>query len=150
MIALIATQVFCAAFYVVDSISDMTSGTASDPTWHLGVEGIAALTLCVAIALEMRYLGWLLRRKAHLEHSVSIASAAVHDVIESHFDGWKLTPAERDVAMLMVKGLSNVEIAQIRGSAEGTVKSQLNAVYRKSGTTGRGEFLSQIIDGMMG
>ncbi len=34
----------------------------------------------------------------------------------------------------------------MRGSAEGTVKSHLNAIYRKSGTANRGELLSSIID----
>ena len=150
MLALIAAQLFSAAFFVADAIADLPTAGSTDPAWHLGVEGLAALTLCVAIALEVRYFAWLLRRKAHLEHSVSVASAAIHDVIEAHFDDWNLTPAERDVAMLMVKGLSNAEIARVRGSAEGTVKSQLNAVYRKSGTAGRGELLSQIIDSMMG
>jgi DNA-binding CsgD family transcriptional regulator len=150
MIALIAVQVFCAAFFVSDVIADLPEAGTNDPAWHLAVEALAAFTLCVAILMEARYIGWLLRRKAHLERSVSVASAAMHDVIEAHFDGWKLTPAERDVAMLMVKGLSNTEIAGIRGCAEGTVKSHLNAVYRKSGTTGRGELLSHIIDGMMG
>lgn len=151
MMALIATQVFCAAFFVSDVISDLpSSGTGGEPAWHLGVEALAAFTLCLAILLEARYIGWLLRRKAHLERSATLASAAMHDVIEAHFDAWKLTPAERDVAMLTVKGLSNTEIAEVRGSAEGTIKSQLNAVYRKSGTTGRGDLLSLIIDGMMG
>ena len=51
--------------------------------------------------------------------------------------------------MLMLKGLSIPEIAQIRGSAEGTVKSHLNGIYRKAGVTGRGAFLSLFIEDLM-
>ena len=70
----------------------------------------------------------------------------LHSVIESHFDDWKLTVSERDVAALMVKGLSIAEIANVRGSAEGTVKAQLNAIYRKANARNRAEVLSHIMD----
>lgn len=50
----------------------------------------------------------------------------------------------------MVKGLNTSEIAAMRGSAEGTVKAQLNAIYRKSDTRNRAEMLSALIDTMMG
>jgi len=110
---------------------------------------LMTFSLCAAIVFETRYLMSLLRRKAHLEQSASIANAAIHDVIEAHFEMWKLTPAEQDVANFLVKGLSIAEIAAIRGNAEGTVKSHLNAIYRKSETKGRGELLSSIIDSLM-
>jgi DNA-binding NarL/FixJ family response regulator len=60
-----------------------------------------------------------------------------------------LTPSEADVANFLVKGLGIAEIAQMRGSAEGTIKSHLNSIYRKSGTHNRGEVLSLIIDSLM-
>ena len=41
------------------------------------------------------------------------------------------------------------KIADLCGSAEGTIKSHLNAIYRKSGTSGRGDLLSVIIDGLI-
>lgn len=37
----------------------------------------------------------------------------------------------------------------MRGSAEGTVKAQLNAIYRKSGTANRAALMSLLIDTMM-
>jgi len=37
----------------------------------------------------------------------------------------------------------------MRGSAEGTVKSQLNAIYRKAGVGNRGELLSLLIEELM-
>ena len=42
-----------------------------------------------------------------------------------------LSPAERSVALYAVLGLSNAEIARIRGKSARTIAAQLAAVYRK-------------------
>jgi DNA-binding CsgD family transcriptional regulator len=91
----------------------------------------------------------LLARKAHLERQVSMAASALHDVIDAHFRDWGLTASEADVAWFTVKGLSIADIARLRGSAEGTVKSHLNAIYRKAGVANRGELLSLLIEDLM-
>ena len=150
MVGLVVVQTFCAIFFLGDVVTDLGTNDVNDTTdWHLYIEVLAALSLCAAIFVEIQYLLWLFRRKTQLEHSVSIASAAIHEVIETHFELWKLTPAEKDIATFLVKGMSISEIGKLRGSAEGTIKSHLNSIYRKSGTNGRGELLSLIIDNLM-
>ena len=146
-----AVQLVCTAFFVGDVVADLrTTGFVENAEGEtIYVEMLVSFSLLSALLFELRYLMKLLRRKAHLENSASIANAAIHDVIEAHFEAWQLTPAEQDVANFLVKGLNISEIAEIRGSAEGTVKSHLNAIYRKSGTKGRGELLSLIIDSLM-
>jgi len=147
---MVAAQVLSAGFFAVDVIGDLANrGLIASRDWHLDFEILATVSLCAAIVFEMKYILNLLRRKAHLELSVSIASTAIHDVIEAHFDKWQMTPSERDVATFLVKGLSTAEIAEMRGSAEGTIKSHLNSIYRKSGTRNRAEVLSLIIDSLM-
>ena len=149
--ALIAVQVFCAVIFVGDVIADfLEAGALEAARVHLSIESVATLSLMAAIAFEIRYLSWLLRRKARLEDNLRQASAAIHEVIEAQFESWGLTPAERDVAGFLVKGLATPEIARMRGSAEGTVKAQLNAIYRKSGTGSRSEMLSLLLDILMG
>lgn len=37
----------------------------------------------------------------------------------------------------------------MRGTAEGTVKAQLNSIYRKSGARNRSDLMSQILDAMI-
>ena len=44
-----------------------------------------------------------------------------------------LTERQRQIAMLASQGLSNKELAQTLGLAEGTVKIHLNAIYTKPG-----------------
>lgn len=62
------------------------------------------------------------------------------DVIDKQLNDWALTPSERDVAVLLLKGLSFEEIAGVRETKEKTVRQQATAIYRKSNLNGRHEF----------
>lgn len=59
------------------------------------------------------------------------------DAIEAQFARWSLTDAEREVALLLLKGLSLKEIAAIRSTTERTIRAQAQALYAKGGLTGR-------------
>jgi DNA-binding NarL/FixJ family response regulator len=144
---LIALQSFCIVFFVVDVIDDAVEGIV--PSLHLVVEGLANLALVAAVAVEVRILRDLLRRQAHANRALSIASGALHDVLDAHYLQWGLTPSEADVATFTIKGCSIAEIARLRGSAEGTVKTHLNAIYRKSGLSGRGQLASLLIEDLL-
>lgn len=151
LLILIAAQIFCAAFFLSDVIADFWEPDIDQTeTSHLLIETIASVTLVAAIVFEWKILTRLLRRQDMLENSLSQANSAVYEVIEAHFDDWNLTPSERDVANFVIKGMATAEIAELRGSAEATVKTHLNAVYRKSGTRNRAEMLSLIIDSITG
>src|SRR6056297_1614569 len=150
LIALIAVQSLCAAFFLWDVVDDLgPNGLRALANLHIAIESIAALALVSAIIYEVRALMALLRRKAHLEDQVSIAAGAFHDIMLEHFHQWRLTAAEQDVAGFTIKGLSIAEIAEMRGSAEGTVKSQVNTIYRKAGVPGRGALLGILVDDLM-
>ncbi|MGB1147708.1 MAG: helix-turn-helix transcriptional regulator, partial [Alphaproteobacteria bacterium] len=56
---------------------------------------------------------------------------------------------ERDVALFAIKGSSIAEISELRGTKEGTIKAQLNAIYRKADVTGRPQLISYFIEGML-
>jgi len=45
----------------------------------------------------------------------------------------QFTPAEAEVGLLRLKGLSHAEIANLRNSSERTIPDQARAIYRKSG-----------------
>lgn len=59
------------------------------------------------------------------------------DAIEGQFTRWNLTDAEREVALLLLKGLSLKEIASVRAATERTIRAQAQSVYAKAGVTGR-------------
>jgi len=61
-------------------------------------------------------------------------------VIEAQFVEWVLSPAEKEIGLLILKGLSFKEIAFIRKTSERTVRQQARAIYAKARLAGRVEF----------
>ncbi len=57
--------------------------------------------------------------------------------IDEQFSRWNLTEAEREVALLLLKGLSSKEVATVRAVSERTVREQARSIYAKTGLTGR-------------
>lgn len=57
--------------------------------------------------------------------------------IADQFAKWALTPAEREVGLLILKGMSYKEIAVMRDVSEKTVRQQAHGVYRKAKLSGR-------------
>ena len=53
---------------------------------------------------------------------------------------WGMTAAERDVGLLILKGLNHKEIAALRGTSEATVRQQAQAIYRKADLPGKTAF----------
>jgi DNA-binding NarL/FixJ family response regulator len=51
-----------------------------------------------------------------------------------------LTEKETEVARLLLKGLSNEEIATATNNSDKTIRQHVTAVYRKAGVTSRAEF----------
>jgi len=72
---------------------------------------------------------WRAEARSHLD--------GLGAAIETQFSRWNLTEAEREVALLLLKGLSHKETAQVRGVSERTVREQSRSIYSKAGLTGR-------------
>ncbi|WP_284163039.1 helix-turn-helix transcriptional regulator [Frigidibacter sp. SD6-1] len=150
LIALMVVQAVCAAMFLGDVIDDYVErapGGGFD--FHITLELVANVGLVAAILVEGYFLRWLLRQNERAERALSAASGALHELMRAYFDSWGLTPSEAEVAQFTIKGFSIAEIAGLRGAAEGTVKSQLNAIYRKSGLAGRGQLVSLLIEDIL-
>src|SRR5512143_1161104 len=59
--------------------------------------------------------------------------AGLGDAIDRQLERWSLSQAEKEVALLLLKGLSHREIGKIRNVAEATVRQQGRAIYQKAG-----------------
>jgi DNA-binding CsgD family transcriptional regulator len=145
----IAVQAVAALFFVADIALDLSDSEIGAGVLHNGVELAAVLALVLGIALLWLELRRVMARQARMADQLRVASGALHDLLEERFDDWGLTPAERDVALLLVKGLSLAEIARLRNSAEGTVKAHCNKVYGKAGVTGRTQLVSLFLEDLM-
>lgn len=69
--------------------------------------------------------------------------------IDQQFDRWSLTPAEKDVALLLLKGFSHKEVAELRGRAERTIRQQALAVYRKANLSGRASLSAYFLEDLL-
>ncbi len=108
----------------------------------------------VGLFLGMVFGGILVWRSFHdlwqAQLLLGRAQGVFMDVLNARFDEWGLTAAERDVALFAIKGMSVMDMARLRATSEGTIKSQTAAIYRKAGVTGRPMLLSVFIEDMMG
>jgi len=57
--------------------------------------------------------------------------------ISTQFEQWGLTPAESEVGLLILKGMSYKEIAVMRDVSEKTVRQQAHVIFRKARLSGR-------------
>lgn len=83
--------------------------------------------------------------KASAERALQGLGAA----IDAQLAKWGLTAAEREVAMLLLKGQSHKAIAHATGRSERTVRQHAVAVYQKSGLGGRAELAAFFLEGLI-
>lgn len=69
--------------------------------------------------------------------------------IERQLKKWGLSPSEAEIAFLLLKGLSNKEIAEVRATSESTVRLQCSAIYKKSNLTSRSELAAFFLEDML-
>lgn len=146
---------------IVDLATDRLLRSAG---WgHLIVEGLAA-ALALAMSLWMfralqarsRDVHRLYRDLANVQAEANHWRAEAADLvrglseaIDQQFDRWQLTQAEREVALLLLKGLSSRDIAALRDTREATVRQQAQAIYRKADLEGRAELAAFFLEDLL-
>ena len=71
------------------------------------------------------------------------------EAIDAQFVRWHLSPAEREVGLLLLKGLSHKEVAGIRATGETTIRQQALAIYRKAGLRNRAELSAFFLEDLL-
>lgn len=163
------TAVFAlvAVLTAVDLATDVREGT-----WlrHVLIEGsvtLVGLMGFVWMALRFRAISSRAHRLAehaqHLEQSLEASRreaekwrreagdliAGLSQAIDRQLERWGLSAAEKEVALLLLKGLSHKEIAGIRGVGEATVRQQAMALYRKAGLEGRHDLAAFFLEDLL-
>lgn len=140
-------QTLGTVFFVGDVIADLRA----DP---LSAHFIFEAIVTAALVLGVIFGTFALRRTIELlraqDQALAAARGALSDVIDGQFQAWALTPAERDVGLLALKGLDVAEIAELRGAAQGTVRAQLTRIYSKAGVSGRAQFAAYFVEDLLG
>lgn len=81
--------------------------------------------------------------------SAEAALAGLGKAIDERFSAWGLTPVEREIALLVLKGHSHKQIAYETGRSERTVRQHAVAVYHKSGLNGRAELAAFFLEDIL-
>jgi DNA-binding CsgD family transcriptional regulator len=151
LVLVVAVQMACAMFFVWDILVGVIGLRREPVSWQVRelLEIGASIGLVLGVVLGAMLLARTVRRNRQMEGQIRAAAGVFAELLQERFRQWGLTPSERDVAWFALKGLSTAEIAQIRGTSEGTVKAQSNAIYRKAGVSGRTQLLSLFIDDLM-
>lgn len=69
--------------------------------------------------------------------------------IDAQFDRWKLSQAEREIALLLLKGLTHKEIAVLRDTSERTIRQQSQSIYEKSNLSGRASLSAFFLEDLL-
>jgi DNA-binding NarL/FixJ family response regulator len=125
-------------------------------------------TLMIAAALVLAttlWLGWWRSAHSAAELRVSLAAqrnerdawkanaqAALEGLghaIDAQFTIWNLTPTEREVALMLLKGYGHKQIAALTGRGERTVRQHAGTVYEKARLAGRAELAAFFLHDLM-
>lgn len=159
-LVLLITLTLISALILLDLVTDSSEGA---PLWHTVVEAAAGLAALAGIfyllrdsfklkkALKSeRRLSAKLQQEADLWREQSRAYlTGLSGMIDAQLSCWQLTPAEREVAFLLLKGMSLKEIAYIRGTTEKTAKVHSTAVYAKAGLNSRAELAAFFLEDLL-
>jgi DNA-binding CsgD family transcriptional regulator len=151
-------------FVGADMAADLTDGVSLT---HLVIEMVAfALCLGGAAGTAMQLRG-ALRRARQLERDLDGTRAdlegtradlvrwrdeakdlleGLRGAIDLQFQRWELTSAQGEVALLVLKGFSYKEIADLRETTERTVRNQAVSIYRKAGVANRAEMAAFFLE----
>jgi DNA-binding CsgD family transcriptional regulator len=144
---------FILGFVLIDIISEWNKKAGMI---HLSIEILVALGVLAGIlVLWFRNIflkeqlieskaetnKWKLQNAHHIE--------GLSKAIDSQLNEWKLTPSEKEISLLLLKGLSLKEIADIRGVSERTARQQSVQVYQKSGLAGRAELSAYFLEDLL-
>jgi DNA-binding CsgD family transcriptional regulator len=125
-------------------------------------------TLMIAGALLMAttlWLGWwraersLAEMREHLEArkaerdewraNTQKALEGLGEAVDAQFRAWQLTRAEREVALLLLKGYSHKHVASATGRSERTARQHATAVYQKARLGSRAELAAYFLEDLL-
>jgi DNA-binding NarL/FixJ family response regulator len=149
-----------ASFFILDIFFDLKEGVPLFHIWHevaLFVLAIGAIVWQIKVIMNQNVhistlnAELLETKKSYQDWKVKAQSSSqeLGRLIESQFKIWHLSDSEKDVALLLIKGFSMKEIADVRKTHEKTVRQQATNIYKKSGLSGRQELAAFFLEDML-
>jgi DNA-binding CsgD family transcriptional regulator len=129
-----------------------------------GVSGAHVFAEAAVVVIAIAAAAWLIRGLLIRARELDLRLASSHESaqawreeaetlllglgasIDRQFGRWRLSGAEKEVALLLLKGLAHKDIARMRGISEATAGQQATAVYRKAGVEGRNDLAAFFLE----
>lgn len=134
----------------------LCAAVAASGTWlwldseRCAAEQGAALQTARAELLELQQRTSAMKsRLAAAQARLVVVNEGLGNLIERQFSQWSLSGAEAEVALLLLKGLSLKEIAELRETSERTTRKQAQAIYRKASIAGRAELSAFFLEDLL-
>ncbi len=158
---LLATILLSIALMIgIDILSDAKEGAGFS---HMAVELIVAFIALIGYGLVMRTsmkaaaslrrtrddLAKSRQESEYWRQSSKTFVDGLSKAIDEQFRKWKFSPSEKEVALLLLKGLSSREIAEVRDVADKTIRAQSTAIYEKSNLAGRAELSAFFLEDLL-
>ena len=150
--AVIVGMMLAFVFFLFDVVFDLrdhfSDGTpySKDEVIHLVFEGGAVVALFFGMVSVFKYTSFLKNQNNKAQMQLSALKVDFDEYVRSQFTKWELTVAEKDVALLLLRGLNTSDIADLRSVSVGTIKVQAHNVFGKSGVSSRVEFMALFMD----
>jgi DNA-binding CsgD family transcriptional regulator len=140
----------CELLLIADVISEnFELGFEMYNEYHGIIEAFAVVFLGITLIVLGTEFWRLIIENRQFRSLLGIASGEFLIILGGKFTDWKLSASEREVALLLIKGLSIQEIADIRETKTGTIKSQCSSIYRKADVKGRNELVAYFVEDLL-
>jgi len=144
--AYLTIEAVAALYFVIDGIDDALFQLRSGIDLELIMECLVALALLVAVVGSAHHFQHSLADARRQDAALQVARGSMATLLEVRFSEWSLSRSEAEVALFTLKGFSIGEIARLRNSAEGTVRSQLSQIYNKAGVSNQTMLVAHFIE----
>jgi DNA-binding CsgD family transcriptional regulator len=143
-----------------DIVTDLREGVT---WWHVSVEGMIGLIAAsgvvylirgtfklkhnledkvrLSMELQEQNIAWKQKSKKFLE--------GLSQTIDDQLSNWELTKSEKEVAFLLLKGLSLKEVAEVRSTTEKTARTQSAAIYAKANLSNRSQLSAFFLEDLL-
>jgi DNA-binding NarL/FixJ family response regulator len=101
------------------------------------------------LAVSVQESERLTKERQEWEDRAADLLAGLGSEISDQFEAWALTPTERKVALMLLKGMSHKRIARNTKTSDRTVRQHSVTVYKKSGLAGRAELAGFFLEALI-
>ena len=148
----ITAKIIAFSFFVFDIIFDVRDHIVEAKLYetfeliHLLFEGFAVLAIGTGIWFTFQFLQVLKEQAKEAEQNLYYLRTDFDSLLNKKFESWGFTDAEREIAILVLRGFTNAQIAELRETKVGTVKVQIHKLIQKANSASRTDFMAVFMD----